>query len=159
MIGREDIEVRYDQLKSLKAEISASKDKLERNRNAIEVNGEIPDKYKSAFNRLATSIKNMEEQYDNLIVEVAPIEEEYVLSVISGNLLFFNDEEGKNFVKKAYSLKQTRLDLIRKAENSFDVDALDDILMGLRTKFVTEEFDNYTKYAQEKNKVNFPAVA
>jgi hypothetical protein len=159
MIGREDLEVRYVQLKSLRAEISASKDKLERNRAAIEVNGAIPDKYKSAFNRLATSIKTMEEQEGNLIAEVAPMEEEYVLSVISGNLLFFNDEEGKNFVKKAYSLKKTRLDLIRKAENSFDVDALDDVLMGLREKFVTEEFDNYTKYAQEKNREFFPAVA
>lgn len=158
-VGRDDLETRYNQLKSLKAAISASKDKLERNRVAIEVDGKIPDNYKRAFNKLTTSIKAMEDQYDELIVDVAPIEEEYVLSVISGNLLFFNDDEGKRFVQKACALKQTRLDLIRQSENSFDIDALDDILMGLRTKFVSEEFDNYTKYAQEKNNIIFSNVA
>lgn len=158
-VGRDDLETRYNQLKSLKAEISASKDKLERNRVAIEVDGKIPDNYKRAFNKLTTSIKAMEDQYDELIVAVAPIEEEYVISVISGNLLFFNDDEGKRFVQKADALKQTRLDLIRQSENSFDIDALDDILMGLRTKFVSEEFDNYTKYAHEKNNIIFSNVA
>jgi len=158
-VGRDDLETRYNQLKSLKAAISASKDKLERNRVAIEVDGKIPDNYKRAFNKLTTSIKDMEDQYDELIVDVAPIEEEYVLSVISGNLLFFNDDEGKRFVQKAYAMKQTRFEIIRQAENLFDVDALDDILIGLRTKFIDEEFDNYTKYAQKKNKMNFSDVA
>lgn len=148
MVGREDIETCYKQLKTLKAEISASKDMLEKNRAAISVNGEIPDKYKRAFNKLDTSIKEMETQYDALIRNIAPLEKEYVLTQIFADLYLQNDKGGKYFVEKAYALKETRAELIRKAECSFDIDALDDILLGLRNLFIEKEWENYKKYAQ-----------
>lgn len=148
MIDRDTLQTRYEQLKSLKAELTASKDKLEKNEAAIMVDGKIPSKYQSAYNKLVSSINEMERQYDALIEDVGPMELEYELQDISANLLFLKDEEGKHFIKKAYALRATRREMLRQAEIAFDLDALDDILGGLREKFVEENFAKYREYAK-----------
>ena len=145
---RELLEQTYDVIKDLKKKIEVQRDKLERNRQAISIDGLIPEKYQKAFSKLENEIKALESRLTACMDILGPLEEAYIFSEISGNLYFEKGEGSAPFVEKAHSLRETKTDEIRSATMHFDVDELDKVLFPLRQTFVHDEFDAYTEYAK-----------
>ena len=145
---RDLLELHYNSALTLKKEIAEKEEKLQKNNEAILVNGQVPDKYKPAYQRFLNNLEELRKRLDGVEKVLGPIEEMYIFQVITGNLLFEKGDGIEPFLKKLEELKDREKENIRKATTDLDLEELDNILIPLRSEFLDEMFFEYERYSK-----------